>query len=149
MNKMYVPYEYPAICIPRAVGTIHEDEIRNAFQESGLGDSYKVVIKPKNFVLQEWEQIRGSSTIPIPISIPRVDDNIAHPDNITHPDDNTISYNNIYVYFKKWNTENPVIKGYRDKLINGKTVKIVYESIPTPIFWRCVAAKFKSDDNKK
>lgn len=134
-------YEYPAICIPRAVGIIHEDEIRNAFQESGLGDISKIVIKPKNFVLHEWEQIHTSS----PTTPTSPTTTTTSPDNI---DQNVVSYNNIYVYFKKWNTDNPVIKGYRDKLINGNTVKIVYESIPTPIFWRCVAAKFKSDDNK-
>ncbi len=136
-------YEYPAICIPRAVGAIHEDEIRNAFQESGLGDISKIVIKPKNFILQDWEQIHTLPPTTSPTSPPTTPTN-SHDNR----DQNVVSYNNIYVYFKKWNTDNPIIKGYRDKLINGKTVKIVYESIPTPIFWRCVAAKFKSDDNK-
>ena len=55
-----------------------------------------------------------------------------------------VSYDNIYVYFKKWNTHNPAIKAYRDRLLNGQTIKIVFKSIPTPVFWRCVAARFKS-----
>jgi hypothetical protein len=28
--------------------------------------------------------------------------------------------------------------------MNGQSIKIVHNAIPTPIFWRCVAANFTS-----
>ncbi len=114
-------YEYPALCIPRSTEHIPLQEIYNTFNKSGLGAVSKVVVKPKTFKLNKWEEIS----------------NPQHHNNI-------VSYDNIYVYFKKWNTHNPAIKTYRDRLLNGQTIKIVFKSIPTPIFWRCVAARFKT-----
>jgi hypothetical protein len=116
-------YEYPAICIPRSTEPITVQEIYNTFNKSGLGVVSKVVVKPKTFRLNTWEEI-------------------THGDG--HGHSNIVSYDNIYVYFKKWNTHNPTIKTYRDRLLNGQTIKIVFKSIPTPVFWRCVAARFKS-----
>jgi hypothetical protein len=40
------------------------------------------------------------------------------------------------------------VRKYRDNIINGQTIKIVHNAIPTPIFWRCVAANFTSTRNK-
>jgi len=114
-------YEYPALCIPRSTEHIPLQEIYNTFNKSGLGEVSKVVVKPKTFKLNQWEEIS----------------NPQHYNNV-------VSYDNIYVYFKKWNTHNPAIKTYRDRLLNGQTIKIVFKSIPTPIFWRCVAARFKT-----
>jgi hypothetical protein len=117
-------YEYPALCIPRSTEPITVQEIYNTFNKSGLGVVSKVVVKPKTFRLNTWEEIT---------------DPLRDRDR-----DNVVSYDNIYVYFKKWNTHNPAIKAYRDRLLNGQTIKIVFKSIPTPVFWRCVAARFKS-----
>ena len=120
-------YEYPALCIPRSTEKIKIQEIYNTFNKSGLGVVSKVVVKPKTYKLNKWEEINNPGDTQDAVS-----------------SYNTVSYNNIYVYFKKWNTHNPSIKTYRDRLLNGQTIKIVFESIPTPIFWRCVAARFKS-----
>lgn len=125
-------YEYPALCIPRSVEPVKIQDIYNTFNKSGLGIVSKVVVKPKMFRLNKWEEIsqtqgqtQGQTTNP-----------------------NIVSYDNIYVYFKKWNTHNPAIKTYRDRLLNGQTIKIVFKTIPTPVFWRCVAARFKSTNDE-
>jgi hypothetical protein len=117
-------YEYPALCIPRSTEHITTQDIYNTFNKSGLGVVSKVVVKPKTFRLNTWEEISNPQQ--------------------HSPQNNTVSYDNIYVYFKKWNTHNPAIKTYRDRLLNGQTIKIVFKSIPTPVFWRCVAARFKT-----
>jgi hypothetical protein len=119
-------YEYPALCIPRSTEHITIQEIYNTFNKSGLGTVSKVVVKPKTFRLNPWEEITHDRD--------RDDPQNSH----------VVSYDNIYVYFKKWNTHNPAIKTYRDRLLNGQTIKIVFKSIPTPVFWRCVAARFKT-----
>jgi hypothetical protein len=120
-NCTYVGFDYPALCIPRSVKTISLKEIEDTFNKTGLGVVSKVVVKQKTHTLKEWEQIVNNET------------------NIRE-----IEYSNIYVYFKKWNIENPQVSEYRDKLLKGNTIKIVFESIPTPIFWRCSAAIFRS-----
>jgi len=122
-------YEYPALCIPRSVEHHTVQDIYNTFNQSGLGVVSKVVVKPKTFKLTKWEEITSQDTT-------------SHDHH--HNNNNIVSYDNIYVYFKKWNTHNPAIKTYRDRLLNGQTIKIVFKSIPTPIFWRCVAARFKT-----
>jgi hypothetical protein len=129
-TKQPTDYDYPALCIPRSTESITTIEIEDAFNRSGLGIVSKVVIKPKTFTLNKWEEINHSSC---------VQNNPAATTTTT----TTVSYDNIYVYFKKWNTHNPMIKSYRDRLLNGQTIKIVFRSIPTPVFWRCVAARFK------
>ena len=119
------PYDYPALCIPRGLGKITHDELKSIINKSGLGEVYRVIIKPKEFVLPIWER--------------------------THPDDDTpqtVCYNNIYIYFKKWNIDNPTVRKYRDNIINGQSIKIVHNTIPTPIFWRCVAANFYHHEMK-
>jgi hypothetical protein len=121
-------YEYPALCIPRSTQPISETEIRDTFNKSGLGIVGKVVVKPKIFKLNKWEEIRHPNS----------------EETATSTTTDTVYYDNIYVYFKKWNTHNPKVTSYRDKLLNGQTIKIVFNTLPTPIFWRCVAARFKS-----
>ena len=119
-------YEYPALCIPRALGKITQEELHDIINSTGLGDISKIIMKPKEFVLPKLERT--------------IDTNNA--------DHQTVCYNNIYIYFKKWNTDNPRVRKYRDNIINGQTIKIVHNAIPTPIFWRCVAANFTSYRNK-
>ena len=117
-------YDYPALCIPRALGNITQEEIHAIIKSSGLGDISKIVIKPKEFVLPKWERTAADTAAD------------------TATDAQTVCYNNIYIYFKKWNTDNPKVQKYRDNIVNGQTIKIVHNMIPTPIFWRCVAANF-------
>lgn len=119
-------YEYPALCIPRALGKITQDELYKIIKSSGLGDISKIVIKPKEFVLPKWERTTAATT------------------TTESERQQTVCYNNIYIYFKKWNTDDPKVRKYRDNIVNGKTIKIVHNAIPTPIFWRCVAANFTS-----
>ena len=120
-------YEYPALCIPRALGETTQEEIHYIIHRLGLGDISKIVIKPKEFVLPKWERTTTTTT------------------TTTTPQ--TVSYNNIYIYFKRWNIENPLVRRYRDNVIKGQTIKIVHKMIPTPIFWRCVAANFTTYNN--
>ena len=120
-------YEYPALCIPRALGNITQEELYSIINSAGLGDISRIIIKPKEFILPKWE--RTATTITSPLS-----------DTCQQ----TVCYNNIYIYFKKWNTHEPRVQKYRDNIINGQSIKIVHNAIPTPIFWRCVAAKFTS-----
>lgn len=121
-------YEYPALCIPRALGETTQQEMRDIIHKLGLGEIYKIIIKPKEFVLPKWEMT--TTTTPSTPSTPST------------PPPQIVSYNNIYIYFKRWNIENPQVRKYRDNIIKGQTIKIVHKMIPTPIFWRCVAANF-------
>ena len=124
-------YEHPALCIPRGLGQINHQELTSIINRTGLGEIYKIIIKPRNFTLPEWERV---TTPPPPAAAATAP---------TRPEDaHKVFYNNIYIYFKKWNTENPTVRKYRNNLINGQSIKIVHNTIPTPIFWRCVAANF-------
>jgi hypothetical protein len=128
-------YEYPALCIPRALGEITQQEMRDIIHKLGLGEISKIVIKPKEFILPKWEMTTTLSTPPsTQPSTPSAPS--------TPPSPQTVSYNNIYIYFKRWNIDNPQVRKYRDNIIKGQTIKIVHKMIPTPIFWRCVAANF-------
>ena len=122
-EQQQAEYEFPALCIPRALGKITQEEIHAVINNSGLGDIYKIVIRPKEFVLPKWERTAAAAAA-------------------AATDAQTVCYNNIYIYFKKWNTHDPKVKKYRDNIVNGQTIKIVHNAIPTPIFWRCVAANF-------
>lgn len=125
-------YQHPALCIPRGLGKITHKELVSIINKTGLGNIHKIIIKPREFVLPEWERtVDPSSAATDPVSPTAVVD-----------EKHTVFYNNIYIYFKKWNTENPVVRRYRNNLIEGKSIKIVHSTLPTPIFWRCVAAKF-------
>lgn len=130
-------YEYPALCIPRALGEITQEELHAIIQKSGLGEISKIVIRPKEFILPKWERTNNNTIEKQPQQ------------NTTEIDGKpqTVLYNNIYIYFKRWNIENPQVRRYRDNIINGQTIKIVHKTIPTPIFWRCVGAKFKTYTN--
>jgi hypothetical protein len=121
-------YEYPALCIPRALGKITQDELHSIIKSSGLGEISKIVIKPKEFVLPKWEQTTTTTDAAVR---------------------ETVSYNNVYIYFKKWNTHDPRVQKYRNNVMNGQTIKIVHNTIPTPIFWRCVAANFTTPSRNK
>ena len=131
-SSSYSEYEYTALCIPRGLGRITDQELLKIIQKSGLGEVSKIIIKPKEFVLPVWERTVSRTTTT---------------DNTDTPQ--TVCYNNIYIYFKKWNTDNPAVRRYRDNIINGQSIKIVYDTIPTPIFWRCIAANFHSTGTRR
>lgn len=132
-------YEHPALCIPRGLGKISHRELTSIIEKTGLGEIYKIIIKPREFILPEWER----TTTPSPADLLYPSSSIVTDTTTTDPDaGHKVSYNNIYIYFKKWNTENPTVRKYRNNLINGQSIKIVHNTIPTPIFWRCVAANF-------
>ena len=130
-SPSYADYEYPALCIPRGLGRITHEQLTKIIQKSGLGEVSKIIIKPKEFVLPVWERTVSRSTTDI-TSTPQ-----------------TVCYNNIYIYFKRWNTDNPAVRRYRDNIINGQSIKIVYDTIPTPIFWRCIAANFHQGTRRR
>jgi hypothetical protein len=125
------PYEYPALCIPRALGQITEEQLYEIMNQSGLGEISKIVVKPKEFILPSWEQTNSPAA--------------ADYDNKRQ----AVYYNNIYIYFKQWNISDPMVRKYRDNIIKGQSIKIVHNAIPTPIFWRCVAANFTYNPSKQ
>jgi hypothetical protein len=130
-------YQHPALCIPRGLGKITHKELASIINKTGLGNIHKIIIKPREFVLPEWERTVD------PLSAAAVaTDPVSPTPTAALNEKHTVFYNNIYIYFKKWNTENPVVRRYRNNLIEGKSIKIVHSTLPTPIFWRCVAAKF-------
>jgi hypothetical protein len=152
-------YEHPALCIPRGLGRITHQELTSIVNKTGLGEIYKIIIKPREFILPEWERTTMNQSMMINVdteydsdrdaaditSKEMVDGHRHHHHHHPHtPPDNAhkVFYSNIYIYFKKWNTDNPTVRKYRNNLINGQSIKIVYNTIPTPIFWRCVAANF-------
>jgi hypothetical protein len=137
-------YEHPALCIPRGLGKISHSELTSIIRKTGLGEIYKVIIKPREFILPEWERTVASSTPQANIDLESKDICINEDrDRDRDPDAaHKVVYSNIYIYFKKWNTDNPTVRKYRNNLINGQSIKIVHNTIPTPIFWRCVAANF-------
>lgn len=132
-------YEYPALCIPRALGRITQEELYTIMRNSELGEIFKIVIKPKEFILPKWERTSTANTANTANAATTTTD--AHPQ--------TVCYNNIYIYFKRWNTDNPRVRRYRDNIIKGQSIKIVHNAIPTPIFWRCVAANFTTYNRNK
>lgn len=127
-------YEYPALCIPRALGEVTQEELYTIIQKSGLGEISKIVMRPKEFVLPKYERTNTTQQ----------HQNNTSASTETDSKPQTVSYNNIYIYFKRWNIENPQVRRYRDNIINGQTIKLVHNTIPSPIFWRCVGAKFKT-----
>jgi hypothetical protein len=153
-------YEHPALCIPRGLGKISHSELISIIRKTGLGEIYKVIIKPREFILPEWERTTSHSIKVEPehditdydadhdpagdiISKEVMSAHHHHHHHPTTPDNaHKVFYSNIYIYFKKWNTENATVRKYRNNLINGQSIKIVHNTIPTPIFWRCVAANF-------
>lgn len=138
-------YEHPALCIPRGLGKISHRELTDIIKKTGLGEIYKVIIKPREFILPEWERTSSASSSSSATDPPSPPSRLLHPHPTTttdHDADHKVFYSNIYIYFKKWNTDNPTVRKYRNNLINGQSIKIVHNTIPTPIFWRCVAANF-------
>lgn len=131
-------YQHPALCIPRGLGKISHKDVVSIINKTGLGNIHKIIIKPREFILPEWERTVDPSSPP---SSSAATDPVS-PRPPTIDDDNIVVYNNIYIYFKKWNIENPIVRRYRNHLIEGRSIKIVHSTLPTPIFWRCVAAKF-------
>jgi hypothetical protein len=61
-------------------------------------------------------------------------------------------FNRVYVHFKKWFTNNVNADTARERLLNGKDIKIIYDD---PWFWKVSAYREKSypqrlpQDNKK
>jgi len=45
-------YEYPALCIPRALGETTQQEMRDIINKLGLGDISKIVSSQKNSFFQ-------------------------------------------------------------------------------------------------
>ena len=143
-------YEYPALCIPRALGEITQQEMRNIIHKLGLGEISKIVIKPKEFVLPKWEMTTtatATATATAAYGGHHHNEHQQRNEEEQPPSPQTVSYNNIYIYFKRWNIENPQVRKYRDNIIKGQTIKIVHNMIPTPIFWRCVAANFTTHNH--
>ncbi len=119
LTQSYTEYDYPALCIPRSVVVMTPQQIEDKFNATGLGIVSKVVVKKKTYVLNEWERVMSENK------------------TVTE-----VEYTNIYIYFKKWNLDNPRVCEYRNRLLKGNTIKIVFDTIPSPVFWRCSAGRF-------
>jgi hypothetical protein len=142
-------YQHPALCIPRGLGKITRRELESIINKTGLGSIHKIIIKPREFVLPEWERTvvppsaaATATAATATAATATATDPVSPTPTTALNEKHTVFYNNIYIYFKKWNTENPVVRRYRNNLLEGRSIKIVHSTLPTPIFWRCVAAKF-------
>lgn len=58
-------------------------------------------------------------------------------DIINKRNKNNQLYNCVFEHFYKW-PDNPVAQGAREKLINGGSVKLIYDF---PWYWKCYASK--------
>lgn len=67
--------------------------------------------------------------------------NIKQIDVIKQTDKNGNLYNKVFIHFYAWPIEHI---DTRQKLLNGKEIKIVYEQ---PWFWKCSASRVKSKHN--
>jgi hypothetical protein len=52
------------------------------------------------------------------------------------------SFQRVFIHFKHW-FRNPMAKQYRAEVINGETIKLIYDD---PWFWKLVASKAKKPD---
>jgi hypothetical protein len=48
----------------------------------------------------------------------------------------------IYVHFSNWNYDNPEAKKFRDKIVKGEQVNILYDE---PWFWKCVLNRSRNN----
>ena len=49
------------------------------------------------------------------------------------------TYNQIFIDFTVWNTNNPKTEDIRNKLLDGKTIRVIYNE---PWFWKCYKNRF-------
>lgn len=49
------------------------------------------------------------------------------------------NYNQVFIDFSKWNMDDPKIDKIRQKLIQGETIKVVYDE---PWFWKCSMSRY-------
>jgi len=55
-------------------------------------------------------------------------------DVVEKKDDTGVDFVRIFVHFTKWNHNNPSAKNFREQLLKGEQVNIVYDE---PWFWKC------------
>jgi hypothetical protein len=48
----------------------------------------------------------------------------------------------IYVHFSNWNYDNPEAKKFRDKIVKGEQVNVLYDE---PWFWKCVLNRSRNN----
>ena len=48
-------------------------------------------------------------------------------------------YNQVFIDFKKWNMDDSDVADIRSKLLQGKTIKVVYDE---PWFWKCSVNRY-------
>jgi hypothetical protein len=71
---------------------------------------------------------------------------VARVDCIKRKDDKGQQFNRFFVHFKYW-PNNELAQGVREKLMNGKDIKIVYDE---PWFWKCSQSRIpKPEDYKR
>ena len=114
-----------------------------------------------------WNKVEGkrrksgnSEQLPLSICIPRAHKNITSQRvhdtfrrlNLGCIDDvNVVSkttkdggepFVTIYVHFSNWNYDNPEAKKFRDKIVKGEQVNVLYDE---PWFWKCVLNRSRNN----
>ena len=107
-----LPANVPVICIPRVYPNINEGRIRRIFDELNMGELERIDIVPKTSVKPG-----------------------------ANPSEKGEKFNRVFVHFKRW-FDNDNANQARDRLLNGKEIKIIYGG---PWFWKVSAFRELKD----
>lgn len=66
-------------------------------------------------------------------------------DIVTRRDDDS-PFCRIFIHMRYWDTANPQVEQWRNTLLSGGEIKVVYNH---PWFWKCVASRIPKPDKKK
>jgi hypothetical protein len=108
----------PSICIPRTLNNVNWRTVKDTFEQlCGKGT---------------FEQLCGKGTVE------RVD--------IVKKRDDPSPFCRIFVHMRYWPTDNPDVCAIRQRLIDGETIKVVYDN---PWFWKCSASHAPKPDRTR
>jgi len=66
-------------------------------------------------------------------------------DTVHKTDKNDERFCTVYIHMKRWNMTNQLARETRQKLLDGKEIKVVYDE---PWFWKCTASNIEKPENR-
>jgi hypothetical protein len=66
-------------------------------------------------------------------------------DTVHKTDKNDERFCTVYIHMKRWNVTNQLALETRQKLLDGKEIKVVYDE---PWFWKCTASNMEKPENR-
>ena len=66
-------------------------------------------------------------------------------DTVHKTDKNDERFCTVYIHMKRWNMTNQLARETRQKLLDGKEIKVVYDE---PWFWKCTASNMEKPENR-